>query len=98
MAERNGSGRLDDHEERIGKLEAARKEMEDALIVMAQVESKAAAHTKEYAEFIASHQEHIEFMRASDARHAIKTAEFDDKLNALIDMIGGQQGGIESRS
>ena len=98
MAERNGRGRLDDHEERIGKLGAARKEMDDALIVMAHLESKAAARTKEHAEFIASHQEHIEFMRAADARHAIKMAEFDDKLNAFIDMIGRQQGGIESRS
>jgi hypothetical protein len=33
-----------------------------------------------------------------DKRHELKMAEFDDKLNALIDMIGRQQGGIESRS
>jgi hypothetical protein len=37
-------------------------------------------------------------MEAADKRHAIKMAEFDDKLNALIDMIGRMQGGIESNS
>ncbi len=85
------------HEQRISKLEAARKEMEDALVVMAHLETKSSARVKEHAEFIAEHQRHIEFMQAADKQHALKMAEFDDKLNALIDMMGRQQGGIESR-
>jgi hypothetical protein len=88
MAEGNGGGRLDDHEERLKKLKAARKEMDDTLIVMAHLESKSAGLLKGHAEFLV----------AMDKRHEIKMAEFDDKLNVLIDMIGRQQDGIESRS
>ncbi len=79
MAETNGSGRLDEHEERLGKLEAARKEREDALVVRAHLEARSASRIKEHAEYIFSleeankrHQEHIGFMRAADERHAIK--------------------------
>lgn len=43
-----------------------------------------------------SGQQHIEFGQAAKERHAIKMAKFDDKLNALIDTIGPQQGGITS--
>jgi hypothetical protein len=94
MAETNGDG---NYEQRLSKLEQARKEIEDALVVMAHLETKSSARIKEHAEFIARHQDHIEFMQAADARHSVKMAEFDDKLNALIDMISRQQGGIESR-
>ncbi len=71
--------------------------MKDTLVVMGRLEAKAAAGIKEHAEFIADHEEHIRFMRAADERHSITMAEFDDKLNALIDMMGRQQGGIEPR-
>ena len=83
MAEPNGNSRLDDHQERIARLEAARKEMEDALVVMAHLESKSAARIKEHAEFIASHEAAMQ--------------EFDGKLNALIDIVSRMQGGMESR-
>jgi 5-enolpyruvylshikimate-3-phosphate synthase len=56
MAEPNGSGRIDDHEERLRKLEAARKEIEDALVVMAHLEATAAARIKEHAQFISDHR------------------------------------------
>ena len=84
MAEPNGSGRIDDHEERLKRLEAARREMEDALVVMAHLESKAAARIKEHAQFISDHQTAM--------------LEFDGKLNALIAIVGRMQGGIESHS
>jgi flagellar biosynthesis chaperone FliJ len=104
MAEPNGSGKLKDHEERIARLEAARRELEDSLIVMAHLETKSAARVKEHAEFIAGHEqairEHTEFiahhervMREIDDKHR----EIDEKLNALIDVVGKMQGGIESR-
>ena len=83
MAEPNGGGRLNDHEERIARLEAARRELEDSFIVMAHLETKSAARVKEHAEFIARHEQVIR--------------EIDDKLNALIDVVGRMQGGIESR-
>jgi uncharacterized coiled-coil protein SlyX len=83
MAETNGSGKNEDHEDRIAKLEAARKEMEDTMVVMAHLESKAGARIKEHAEFIARHEQAM--------------SEIDEKLNALITIVGKMQGGIESR-
>ena len=83
MAEPNGSGKLSDHEDRIARLEAARKELEESFIVMAHLETKSAARVKEHAEFIARHEQVIR--------------EIDDKLNALIDVAGKMQGGMESR-
>jgi hypothetical protein len=82
MAE-NGSGRPDDHEQRLAKLEAARRELEDSLIVMTHLETKAAARVREHAEFIPGHQQAIQ--------------EMDAKLNALIDIVGKMQGSIETR-
>jgi len=69
-------------EERISRLESARREMEDTLVVMAHLESKASERLKEHAQFIAYHQSAMR--------------EFDDKLNALINIVGRMQGGIES--
>ena len=83
MAEPNGDSRLNDHLERKARLEAARREPEDSFIVMAHLETKSAARVKEHAEFIARHEQVIR--------------EIDDKLNALIDVVGRMQGGIESR-
>ena len=56
MAEFNGGNRLDDHEQRRARLEAARRELEDSFIVMTHLETKAAARVKEHAEFIAAHE------------------------------------------
>ena len=64
--------------------------MEDALIVMAHLETKAAARIKEHAEFIADQE-------AAMKLHAQKMSEFDEKLNALIDIVGKMQGGMEAR-
>jgi hypothetical protein len=82
MSETNGGNRLNDHEERLANLEAARRELEDSFIVMTHLETKAAARVKEHAEFIAGHQQAIQ--------------EIDAKLNALVD-IGKMQGGMETR-
>ena len=93
----NGNGRLDDHEVRLARLEAARKELEDAFIVMTHLETKAAARVKEHAELLASHQEFIASEQESMRLHTQKMNEFDEKLNALIDIVGKVQGGMESR-
>jgi chromosome segregation ATPase len=104
MAEPHGNGKRDDHEERIARLEAARKEMEDAMIVMAHLETKSSARVKEHAEFIADHElrikEHAEFIARHEefvAYHEQIIREIDDKLNALIAVVSRMQGGIESR-
>ena len=82
--------RLDDHELRLTRLEAARKELEDSFIVMAHLETKAAARVREHAEFIAGQE-------AAMKLHTQKMNEFDDKLNALIDIVSRMQGGMEAR-
>jgi 4-alpha-glucanotransferase len=71
---------------------------------MTHLETKAAARVKEHAEFIAEHEvqlrSHAEFMASQEAAmrlHAQKMNEFDEKLNALIDIVGKMQGGMESR-
>ena len=43
---------------------------------------------------------HAEFIASQEAAmrlHAQKMNEFDEKLNALIDIVGKMQGGMESR-
>jgi hypothetical protein len=90
MAQPHGNGKSNDHEERIAKLEAARRELEDSFIVMAHLETKSAARIREHAEFLAGQE-------AAMRLHTQKMGEFDDKLNALIEIVGKMQGGMESR-
>jgi len=56
MAESNTGNRLDDHEQRLARPEAARHELEDSFVVVTHLETKAAARVKEHAEFIAAHE------------------------------------------
>jgi hypothetical protein len=71
-----------DLEHRVTTLEKARKELEDAMLVHAVLEARSAARLKERADFI--------------ARHEMMMAEFDDKLNVLIDIIMKRNGGPEA--
>ena len=100
----NGTGRLDDHEQRSARPEAARRELEDSFIVMTHPETKAAARVREHAEFLANHEQliesHAKFIASEQAVmevHNQKMSEFDDKLNALIAIVSRMQGGMESR-
>jgi hypothetical protein len=70
-------------------LEKARKELEDAMLVHADLEAKSAARLKEHAEFIATHE-------GFNSRHEMMMVEFDRKLNALIDIVMKRNGGPES--
>jgi hypothetical protein len=79
MAETNGGGRLDDA--RLSKLEAAMLEVNDALIVMAHLETKAAARVKEHAQFIGEHDSRI----AQQDKHS---AELDARVDKLVSAIG----------
>ena len=78
--------------------------MEDAFVVMAHLESRAAARIKEHAEFIAEHEatlrSHSQFIASQEAawrKHTEAMSEFDEKLNALIDIVGKMKGGMETR-
>jgi hypothetical protein len=79
-----------DLESRATTLEKARKELEDAMLVHAVLEAQSAARIKEHAEFIARHE-------AFNSRHEIMMAEFDGKLNALIEIIMKRNGGPEAQ-
>ncbi len=76
MSARDGA----DLESRVTTLEKARKELEDAMLVHAVLETKSAARMKEHAEFIGRHE-------AYNSRHEMMMAEFDHKLDALIDIM-----------
>jgi len=80
-------------------------DLEDAMVVQAHLEKSMSARLKEHADLIASHHEliasHLDFIKEQEAamsRHTQKMSEFDDKLNALIDIVARMQGGMESRS
>lgn len=81
MSSRDGG----DLENRVTTLEKARKELEDAMLVHAVLEAKAAARIKEHAEIIARHEA---FLR----QHETMMGEFDGKLNALIDILIKRNG------
>jgi hypothetical protein len=81
--------RVDDHEGRLENLEYIVKELDDALVVHAHLEKRKGERILEHAEFIAKHDEFIEF-------HELKMREFDEKLNALIDIVMRREGGPEA--
>jgi hypothetical protein len=90
-----------DHEIRIAKLEAARKELEDAFIVMTHLETKQSNVIKglaeTQAEFAARQVARQAELEEFEKRHVLRMSEFDEKLNALIDIVSRMQGGMESR-
>jgi chromosome segregation ATPase len=88
MAKANGSGRIDDHEERLRKLEAARKEMEDTLVVMAHLEAKAAARIKEHAEFIADFEASLRSHDKRMAKQDERSVALDERVDKLVSSIG----------
>ena len=69
-----------------------------AFMVMVHLETKAAARVKEHAEFIAEHEALVRSHAVFVARHEQAIQEMDEKLNALIDVVGRRQGGMESRA
>lgn len=93
MAGANSGDRLDDHEQRLKKLEAARKEMEDAMVVMAHLEARAASRIKEHAEFVAS----IEAGIKSHESRIAKQEETSDLLGQRVDKLVLAIGDLISR-
>jgi hypothetical protein len=63
------------------------RDIEDAMVVQAHLEKTMSEMLKRHATFLASHDESIE-------RHKLRMAEFDDKLNALIDIIMRRESGL----
>ena len=65
-------------------------DLEDAMLVQSHLEKRMAERLKEHAQFLADQQSAMQL-------HTQKMSEFDDKLNALIDIVGKMQGGMETR-
>ncbi len=72
---------MSDHESRITALEHARKELEDAMIVMAHLEKAQVERTKEHAAYLASHEESL---RDHDSR----MKDLDIRIERLVSAIG----------
>ncbi len=83
----------DFHEQRLAKLEAARKALEDSFIVMTHLETKAGARVKERAEFIAS----LEAGMKSHELRLAKQEEASALLGQRIDRLVLAMGNLISR-
>ena len=86
---------LHDHERRLKMLEAARREMEDQLIVLDAIDRRHTARIEAWDEFLAQQIDYeIEEKRKREqaqreheewkSHHELAMKEFDDKLNGLI--------------
>ncbi|HEY3453943.1 MAG TPA: hypothetical protein VGK64_05025 [Bryobacteraceae bacterium] len=62
------------------------RDIEDAMVVQAHLEKKMSEVLRRHAELLASQDESLE-------RHKLRMEEFDDKLNALIDIIMRRESG-----
>jgi hypothetical protein len=107
MAETNGGipstgdPRVDAALERIrGKFQ----DLEDAMLVQVELERKAAERIKEHAQLIADHHEllrkHDQWMKQHEAAkrdHEEWMKHFQDKLDALTDIVMRREGGPEAQ-
>jgi hypothetical protein len=66
----------------MSNIEQAIKDLQDALIVIAEIEKRQSAMLRDHAEHLA---ELLEFRRRTDQN----LAEITDKLNGLIGYVGG---------
>ncbi len=72
---------MNDHESRISALEQARKELEDAMIVMAHLEKRQTERATEHATYIANHEQSL-------ADHDKRMKDLDVRIDRLVSAIG----------
>ena len=70
-------------------LDAAVKELQDAMTVMAHLEKRQSEMLREHAEFISQHDQRLAEISAFQRRTDQNLAEITDKLNGLIGYIDG---------
>ena len=98
MANGNGGGDWrQENEERLAALERARREIEDSLTVMAQLEARMSRVVRPRSEWLAQHEAEIAASNARLKHIEIGLSEATDKLNALIGREMRREGGPESR-
>ena len=83
-------------EPRVTALEKSYKELDDAMLVHAHLEARAARRIKEHAEFLTDHetaiQKHDQMMGELDTL----MREISDKVNFIIDRDMKREGGPEA--
>jgi len=72
---------MNDHESRITALEAARKEIEDSLIIMAHLETKQSTLLREQAEYMTIHEKRL---RQAEEQNR----DVDKRIADLVSAIG----------
>ncbi|MBV9248663.1 MAG: hypothetical protein JO227_05375 [Acetobacteraceae bacterium] len=79
---------MSDHESRITALEQARKELEDAMVVMAHLEKRQAERTKEHASYIANHEKSLADHDKRMKDHDKRMKDLDVRIEQLVSAIG----------
>ena len=91
MADGNGANDWrDDLDRRVGALEKARREMEDTLVLLVEIETRMSHLLREQAEAIATHAPRLN-------RAELLLTEMADKVNFLIDREMHREGGPETQ-
>ena len=62
------------------------RDIEDAMVVQAHLEKRMSEMLKQHTQFLASQDESLQL-------HRLRMAEFDEKLNAVIDIINRRESG-----
>lgn len=95
--------RVEEHDGQLARLAHIVSDLEGALTVQAYLERDQSRRIKEHAQLIADHHDmlaknrdmlasHQEFVKF----HELKMREFDEKLNAVIEIIMRREGGPEA--
>ena len=79
----------------MSNLEKAVKDLQDNLVVLAEIESRQSALLREHSELIVTNEVHLAKLNAESVEFRRRTdenlAEITDKLNGLIGYIAGQR-------
>ncbi|MGA8028503.1 MAG: hypothetical protein WB992_15270 [Bryobacteraceae bacterium] len=85
MATGNGDyGWREEMEQRMERLEKARKEIEDSVIVMAHLENEMSQMLRDQAKYVASHEARL---RQQEERDRILDERIDKLVSAISEMI-----------
>ncbi len=79
---------MPDFETRLTALEAARKELEDAFIVMTHLETRQSQALREQAEYVASHEKRLQ---EAEQRNRDVDARIEELVSATGALISGQK-------
>ncbi len=79
---------MSDHETRITALEAARKELEAALTVMAHLETRQSSLLREQAEYMANHEERLKSAERQAATQRELNRDTDKRIADFVSAAG----------